>query len=400
SGLEQICKGVPVGFRVDTRSPSTQDRFRIEFTTGIVGGDNISAGVHTPDKERNIWVTLPAALENTSHVYCRAVREADGYASEWLYLQTVTQADRVWSYLNPSVTNGLKLSIYTIHDVEFFNLARLTTVVVNGQELRQGREIQGQDWILPIPQGDTSFVISRVSTSCGNLPFSPDKIDFVKERSVFYQFSADKAEYCEGEEVEIAYTLSDSQKLDNIEPYAVINFDGYRYEEATGEPSWEGIYIPSLTMPLKIDRDRGVMSVQIPSDLYKLATASVKEKAFYILNTTLTVAFTFKNESVQALYGHDFNAAVRFRPSLRLAASGVNSSPGRAEIPVQFRGRGLRYELSNGQKGEIVQRLEDCSNCQLVLAGETSIRVPVQDDTVITGQLGGQCLLRSGHFFR
>lgn len=81
SGIPEICKGVPLGLKIETRGASEKERFRVEFSASYLPESFISAGVYTPDKDNNVWVKTPEILENNPYLYCRVVQVATGQVS-------------------------------------------------------------------------------------------------------------------------------------------------------------------------------------------------------------------------------------------------------------------------------------------------------------------------------
>lgn len=387
SDIPEFCKGAPLELKVETPASTASSRFRVEFSITTNNGDLISGGLYSLNNDEVLRVNAPAVLQNRDNFYCRVVQEGTDIASGWLYLRRVPKAMRVWSNLTYADKNHMKISFYPSSepdsdDGDFFDM-KVATVMVNGRELRQGKEIDRYDWRFPVPRQDTSFVISKVTTSCGEVPYYPDKLNFVKNESVFFNISTEKREYCEGEEAEIGYTLSDPERHRDIEFYAVINTRAYLYNEVTGEPEMNLYDVSSVSLPVKINRDLGTLSVKIPSDLYDVVTKNIKGKKYFIQNLTLSLGCTPSGTSMIRLYGNGFEADIRLRPHLGLSAAEISGLPGQVQLPVSFRGSNLEYQLSNGQSGTIRQDMNGCSNCKPVLAGESRIRVPVNDDTVI-----------------
>ncbi len=383
SGIPEICKGVPLGLKIETQDISGKERFRVEFSASYQPEGFISAGLYTPDKDNNVWVKPPETLENNQYLYCQVVQESTGEVSHQLFLNRVGRTRQVTGYLTQPDMDRLFLVFYPQIDLEYPYSPKISTVVVNGRELRQGEEINNGICILPVPAGDTSFVVSHASTSCESVPFEPAKIDYVKEKSLFYSFTADKKEYCEGEEAEIRYALSDPGKLDEQGFYAVIYARSYLYDKVTGEPTWNGVYYPSLSPEMKINRDRGTLSVKIPKNLYSLITGGVRHEPNFMYKIILSVGYTGSRGSEVELWGNNLEKDIRVRPELSLTASEIQSVPGQALVPLKFSGGELRYELSNGGSGEIRQLIPGCYGCPPVVAGEVLIPVPVNDDTVI-----------------
>lgn len=383
SGIPEICKGVPLGLKIETRSTSEKERFRVEFSDPHHPERFIPAGVFTPDMDKNVWVKTPEALENNDYLYCRVVQESTGEISHQLFLKRVGRTRQIVGYLNQADMDRLMIVFYPQIDMEYPYSPRISSVVVNGRELRQGQEISGGIFILPLPSRDTSFVISHASTSCESVPFEPAKIEYIKEKSLFYTLAADKKEYCEGEEAEIRYALSDPGKLDEQGFYAVIYTRSYLYDKVTGKPTWNDVYYPTLRPEMKINRDKGTLSVKIPQNLYSLITGGAKHEPHFMYKIILSVGYTGSGGSAVELWGNRLEKDIRIRPELSLTASEIQSVPGQTLVPLKFRGGELRYELSNGWTGEVRQLIPDCYGCPPVMAGEMRIPVPVNDDTVI-----------------
>lgn len=383
SGIPEICKDVPLGLKIEIRNSSAEEHFRVEFSASDHLQHFISAGAYTPDKEGNVWVKTPETLENNRYLYCRVVQVSTGEVSHQLFLNRVGRTRQIAGYLNQADMDRLMIVFYPQIEMDYPYSPQISSVVVNGRELRQGKEINGGIFILPLPSRDTSFVISHASTSCESVPFEPAKIDYVKEKSLFYSFTTDKAEFCEGEEAEIRYALSDAGKLDEQGFYPVIYTRSYLYDKVTGEPTWNGVYYPTLRPEMKINRDKGTLSVKIPQNLYSLITGGATPEPHFMYKIILSVGYTGSGESGVELWGNNLEKDIRIRPELNLIASEIQSVPGQALVPLKFRGGELRYELSNGWSGEVRQLIPDCYGCPPVMAGEMLIPVPVNDDTVI-----------------
>lgn len=378
-GGNDVCKGDKFGLKVESNFINTETNVTVEFSTSYnFSSSQIIQNQHI-DKDNLLWLDIPTQINDNAYFYLRI--SASGIYSEQLNLRKIPKISKAVPSLSLTDINVGKIDISLRDSLENWIYNDISSIEINGNK-KAYESVLFHGLEFPLPKKDTTFIISKVITACGNIPAEPKELKFSNDDYMVLMSNYDKSEFCINENITGRYFLSNPSHLANIDLVGNNITNGNFYSSETGAITNHMVITLFGDFPIDFDRTGQSFSAKIPDYLYSNIRSSVENNYSTVEDIIMNVEGKAKN-SINATLYYTKGVKIKLKPEVWLTEKEIKAEKGYAVVPIKFLGKKINYELSNGHKGEIDLMIPNCFLCTPQSGGNTTIRIPVKETMTI-----------------